>query len=103
MFVRLRFQAATLRLNKPLRQFSSIANADVKPIEIKLKKQEKALYIKFNDNCSFRYPAEYLRVESPSAEVQGHGTTQGKRVTCFKLLFHDVDYCREKIHWHNWN
>ncbi len=45
-------------------------------LEIRLKKAEKALEIDFEDGASFRYPAEFLRVESPSAEVQGHGPSQ---------------------------
>lgn len=43
------------------------------PVEIRLKRNEKALEIDFDDGRSFRLPAELLRVESPSAEVQGHG------------------------------
>ena len=43
------------------------------PIEIRLKKAEKRLEIDFDDGTTVRLPAEYLRVESPSAEVQGHG------------------------------
>jgi DUF971 family protein len=43
------------------------------PVEIRLKRSEKALEIDFDDGLSFRLPAELLRVESPSAEVQGHG------------------------------
>ena len=46
------------------------------PVEIRLKSQEKALEIDFDDGSKFRYPAELLRVESPSAEVQGHGPNQ---------------------------
>jgi DUF971 family protein len=46
------------------------------PVEIRLKQQEKALEIDFDDGSKFRYPAELLRVESPSAEVQGHGPGQ---------------------------
>jgi len=46
------------------------------PLEIRLKKDERALEIDFDDGRSFRYPAEFLRVESPSAEVQGHGPSQ---------------------------
>ncbi len=42
------------------------------PTEIRLKQAEKALEIDFDDGRSFRYPAEYLRVESPSAELKGH-------------------------------
>ena len=46
------------------------------PKEIRLKKAEKLLEIDFDDGSSFVYPAEYLRVESPSAEVMGHGPGQ---------------------------
>lgn len=55
-----------------------------RPTEVRLKKEEKALEIDFDDGSSFRYPAEFLRVESPSAEVQGHSpdrkvTVAGRR------------------------
>ena len=43
------------------------------PVELRLKKAEKRLQIRFDDGKEFSLPAEYLRVESPSAEVQGHG------------------------------
>ena len=46
------------------------------PLEIRLKRVEKALEIDFDDDATFRYPAELLRVESPSAEVQGHTPSQ---------------------------
>jgi DUF971 family protein len=46
------------------------------PIEIRLKKAEKILEVDFDDGARFRFPAELLRVESPSAEVQGHGPSQ---------------------------
>ena len=46
------------------------------PTEIRLKKEEKVLEVDFDDGKSFRLPAELLRVESPSAEVQGHGPSQ---------------------------
>ncbi|HEY4343946.1 MAG TPA: DUF971 domain-containing protein [Parvibaculum sp.] len=46
------------------------------PSEIKLKKSERLLEISFEDGMAFSLPAEYLRVESPSAEVQGHGAGQ---------------------------
>src|SRR5262245_16198939 len=46
------------------------------PVEIRLKQAEKRLEIDFDDGRTFRYPAEFLRVESPSAEVQGHGPSQ---------------------------
>ena len=49
-----------------------------RPTEIRLNKQEKTLEVDFEDGRSFSLPAEYLRVESPSAEVQGHG--QEKRI-----------------------
>ena len=43
------------------------------PVELRLKKAEKRLEVEFDDGKRFSLPAEYLRVESPSAEVQGHG------------------------------
>jgi DUF971 family protein len=46
------------------------------PVELRLKQAEKLLEISFDDGARFRLPAEYLRVESPSAEVQGHGPGQ---------------------------
>ena len=46
------------------------------PVELRLKKAEKLLEIEFDDGSRFGLPAEYLRVESPSAEVQGHGAGQ---------------------------
>ena len=47
-----------------------------KPIELRLKREEKVLEVDFDTGERFRLPAEILRVESPSAEVQGHGPGQ---------------------------
>jgi len=52
-----------------------------KPIEIRLNREEKILEVDFDDGRSFALPAELLRVESPSAEVQGHGPGQKKLVS----------------------
>ncbi|RMG28319.1 MAG: DUF971 domain-containing protein [Gammaproteobacteria bacterium] len=49
----------------------------IRPTEIKLHKQSRTLEITFEDGATFQLPAEYLRVYSPSAEVQGHGPGQG--------------------------
>lgn len=46
------------------------------PVELRLKRAEKLLEIAFDDGSHFQLAAEYLRVESPSAEVQGHGAGQ---------------------------
>jgi DUF971 family protein len=46
------------------------------PTEIRLLRAEKRLEVAFEDGARFALPAEYLRVESPSAEVQGHGPGQ---------------------------
>jgi DUF971 family protein len=51
------------------------------PVEIRLKSKEKALEIDFDDGSRFRFPAEFLRVESPSAEVQGHSPGQKQIVS----------------------
>lgn len=50
------------------------------PTEIRLKKAEKRLEIDFDDGTTVQFSAEYLRVESPSAEVQGHGPHQKQLV-----------------------
>ena len=42
------------------------------PTQIRLRKAEKVLEIAYDDGSNFELPAELLRVESPSAEVQGH-------------------------------
>ena len=47
-----------------------------RPTEIRLKTKDRVLEVDFDDGRSFRFPAELLRVESPSAEVQGHGPGQ---------------------------
>jgi DUF971 family protein len=46
------------------------------PTEIRLRRAEQVLEVAFDDGRVFTLPAEYLRVESPSAEVQGHGPGQ---------------------------
>jgi len=50
------------------------------PVELRLKRAEKRLDVTFDDGTVFQLPAEYLRVESPSAEVQGHGPGQRQLV-----------------------
>ena len=50
------------------------------PTELRLFKEEGRLEIEFSDGRN-SLPAEYLRVESPSAEVQGHGPSQKKIVS----------------------
>ena len=54
------------------------------PVDISLNPSRDALTVTWDDGGVFTLPAELLRVESPSAEVQGHGaggtsTPPGKR------------------------
>jgi DUF971 family protein len=54
------------------------------PTEIRLRDEGRILAITFDTGATFTLDAEYLRVESPSAEVKGHGpgqevTVPGKR------------------------
>jgi DUF971 family protein len=49
------------------------------PVEIRLGKDRKTLTVRFDDGVDLALAAEYLRVLSPSAEVQGHSREQ--RVT----------------------
>jgi len=50
------------------------------PSELRLAKDRRTLSIAFGDGGSFALPAEYLRVKSPSAEVQGHSPDERKTV-----------------------
>lgn len=55
-------------------------NQKHRPSEIRLKCAEKILEVDFEDGKTMALPAELLRVESPSAEVQGHGPNQKKTI-----------------------
>ncbi len=50
------------------------------PTEIRLDRAARVLHVSFDDGTQFALPAEYLRVESPSAEVQGHNPGQKQTV-----------------------
>jgi DUF971 family protein len=46
------------------------------PLDIVLHSASRVLEVVFDNGERFRLPCEYLRVNSPSAEVQGHGPGQ---------------------------
>lgn len=48
------------------------------PTEIRLSGDKRVLTVAFDNGGRFELPAEYLRVLSPSAEVQGHSPTERK-------------------------
>jgi DUF971 family protein len=50
------------------------------PTELRLHKDRKSLSVTFDNGASFVLPAEYLRVRSPSAEVQGHSPAERRVV-----------------------
>lgn len=50
------------------------------PVEIRLHKDRTKLTVAFDNGEMFEFPAEYLRVVSPSAEVQGHSPDERKTV-----------------------
>ena len=50
------------------------------PSELRLHKDRKTLTVSFDGGESFDLPAEYLRVKSPSAEVQGHSAEERRTV-----------------------
>jgi len=61
------------------------------PTELRVFKEEGRLEVDFSDGHACALSAEYLRVESPSAEVQGHGPGQevlqvGKRGVAITAL-----------------
>jgi DUF971 family protein len=50
------------------------------PTELRVAKDRRTLTVAFDDGRRFELPAEYLRVTSPSAEVQGHSPDERKTV-----------------------
>lgn len=50
------------------------------PTELRLSKDRKTLHVTFDNGRAIALSAEYLRVKSPSAEVQGHSPDQRKTV-----------------------
>jgi DUF971 family protein len=69
---------------------------DNAPTEIRLQKKSRQIVIAYDDGSRFELSFEYLRVNSPSAEVKGHGPGQevlqtGKenvRVTAIEPIGH---------------
>ena len=49
---------------------------DIQATEIKLRQRSRVLEVSFDDGNRFELPFEFLRVHSPSAEVQGHSPDQ---------------------------
>ena len=56
------------------------------PTQVRLLKAEKTLEITFDNGTTFTLPAELLRVESPSAEIQGHVPDQKQIVPGRRLV-----------------
>jgi DUF971 family protein len=57
-----------------------MANTTAWPTELRLRTDRKILVISFDDGESYELSAEYLRVRSPSAEVQGHSPAERRIV-----------------------
>jgi DUF971 family protein len=55
---------------------TGLHRASPRPTEITLHSESRVLEIAFSDGRTFRLPFEFLRVNSPSAEVRGHGPGQ---------------------------
>jgi DUF971 family protein len=50
------------------------------PTEIRLRNDRRSILVRFDDGAEYDLAAEYLRVLSPSAEVQGHSPEQRQTV-----------------------
>jgi len=57
-----------------------VANMQAWPTELRLHKDRKTLTVSFDTGECFDLSAEYLRVKSPSAEVQGHSAEERRTV-----------------------
>lgn len=60
---------------------SATYGTEHQPTEIRVNREAKTLEVDFDDGKSFSIPAELLRVESPSAEVQGHAPDEKRIVS----------------------
>jgi len=50
------------------------------PSELRVSNQGKLLQVRFDDGREYELTAELLRIESPSAEVQGHSAAEKRTV-----------------------
>jgi DUF971 family protein len=65
---------------------------EVWPLKVFFKKAESILEIEFDNGEIFYYTAEYLRIESPSAEVKGHGTMQKRILSgCKHVVINEIE------------
>ena len=60
--------------------------SEIWPTELKVSNQGRVLKISFDNGAAYDIPAELLRVESPSAEVKGHGPGQEQLVFGKRLV-----------------
>jgi DUF971 family protein len=60
---------------------SQTSRAEPWPTELRLHKDRKTFTVSFDSGETFDLAAEYLRVKSPSAEVQGHSPDERKTVS----------------------
>ncbi len=59
---------------------ASQTDTAVAPTEIRLRKDKAVLTVGFDNGETYDFPAEFLRVLSPSAEVKGHSPDERKTV-----------------------
>ena len=59
---------------------TTMTAAEAWPTELRLHKDRKTLTVSFDGGERYDFSAEYLRVKSPSAEVQGHSAEERKTV-----------------------
>jgi DUF971 family protein len=57
------------------------SRTDAWPTELRLHKDRKTFTVTFDNGETYDLGAEYLRVKSPSAEVQGHSPDERKTVS----------------------
>jgi DUF971 family protein len=71
---------------RAVREASPPSGDRTRATEVKLRRAEKSVEVAFADGARFVLPAELLRVESPSAEVRGHGSQQKKLIAGRKFV-----------------
>jgi DUF971 family protein len=68
-------------MNLPSQTIQTAPSRQPWPLEIHVFRAARRLDVTFDDGVRVQIPAELLRVESPSAEVQGHSPNQKQLIT----------------------
>lgn len=65
-------------VSEPIPVLTPVPNPVPVPVDITSRRTARCLHLSYEDGTNFDLPHEFLRVLSPSAQVQGHGGVGGE-------------------------